>query len=150
MKPGLAIQTVLLGALSGTVAAVMILIIQGQPFRLRPVDMTYADLAATLLAASALMTAIIGLFIAALAVWGFTALRGLAKNAAKAHVGAELQQGGLRSHVESVVTDFLEKEFEDGNLRQQLEERVDAILFTAPQQRSGDDATEDDVTVGDI
>lgn len=138
------LSTLTLGALAGAVAAAAVLVIQGQPFHLSPVGMTYADLAATLLAAAALLTTLIGLFIAALAIWGFTALRSFAKSAAKSHVSQQLKQGELRSHVENVVTAFLKTEFEDGNLRQQLEEHIDEILITAPSSRAQESGTTDD------
>lgn len=142
------LSTIFLGAAAGAVAAAVVMVAQGQPFHLKPVGMTYADLAATLLAAAALFTTLIGLFIGALAIWGFTALRSSAKSSAKSHVSQQLKQGELRSHVEKVVTDFLQSEFADGNLRQQLEERIDQIIITAPAARSeGHDATDDDASV---
>lgn len=144
------IRTILVGAIAGALAAVAVLVAQGQPFRLIPVGMSYADLAATLLAATAVLLTIIGIFIAALAIWGFTAFRAMTKSSAKAHVTSQLKQGDLRNHVESVVTEFLTREFASGNLRRQLEERLDAILISAPADREASDTTENDTPMDDV
>lgn len=144
-------KSILAGAIAGAVAAVAVLLAQGQPFHLTPVGMSYADLAATLLAAVSALLTIIGIFIAALALWGFTAFRAMTKNSAKAHVSQQLKQGELRTHVEGVVTEFLAREFAGGNLRKQLEERLDAILVSAPSERArAAGTTDDDAAVGDL
>jgi hypothetical protein len=144
------VRTICVGAVAGAVATIFVLLVQGQPFRLTPVGMTYADLAATLLAASAVLLTIIGIFIAALAVWGFTAFRAMTKSSAKAHVTSQLKSGDLRNHVESVVTEFLTREFAGGNLRRQLEERLDAILISAPAERAASDTTNSDAPLEDL
>lgn len=144
------IRTILVGFIAGALAAIVVLVVQGQPFRLAPVGMSYADLAATLLAATAVLLTIIGIFIAALAIWGFTAFRAMTKNSAKAHVTSQLKQGDLRIHVENVVTEFLTREFASGNLRRQLEERLDAILISAPAEREAAGTTETDTPLEDV
>ena len=144
-------KSILAGTIAGLVSAALFLFAQGQPFHLQPVGMSYADLAATLLAAVSALLTIIGIFIAALALWGFTAFRAMTKNSAKAHVSQQLKQGELRTHVEGVVTEFLTREFDGGNLRRQLEERLDEILVSAPSDRArAAGTTEDDAPVGDL
>ena len=145
------LRNIAAGGLAGAIVAITILMVQGQPFHLAPVGMSYADLAATILAAVAVLTTIIGVFIAALAVWGYTAFRTITKNSAKSHVSQQLRQGELRTHVETVVTEFLSKEFESGNLRRQLEDRLDEILISAPSDRAKEEGTTDsDVPLDDI
>jgi len=139
------------GIIGGVLGAIGVLLVQGQPFHLVPVGMSYADLAATLLGASGVLIAIIGVFIAGLAVWGFTAFRSITKNSARAHVDQQLRDGALRSHVELVVTNFLTKEFDGGTLRRLFEDRLDEILVTAPAERAReDDASDSDVAVDDL
>lgn len=135
-------KVALIGVASGVIGALAVLAGQGFELHVTPVGMTYADLAATALSAVAVLTTVVGLFIAGLAIWGFTALRGMAKSAAKAHVSAQLREGELRTHLEKVVTEFLAGEFKDGKLRRLLEDRVDAIMFSGPAERAEEEAEE--------
>lgn len=135
-------KVAIVGVASGAIGALLVLAGQGFELHVTPVGMSYADLAATALSAVAVLTTVVGLFIAALAVWGFTALRGMAKSAAKAHVSAQLKGGELRTHLERVVTEFLSGEFKDGKLRELLESRVDAIMFSGPSDRAEEEAEE--------
>lgn len=130
----------MVAAVAGALAAVFVLLIQGQPFRLVPVGMSYADLAATLLAAAGVLVTVIGIFIAALAIWGFTAFRAMTKNSAKAHVSSQLRQGDLRNHVETVVREFLAQQIATGELKTQIEETLETFVLKSAGQRAHDEA----------
>lgn len=150
------VRTFLVAALAGALAAVVVLLIQGQAFHLTPVGMTYADLAATLLAAAGVLLTVIGIFIAALAIWGFTAFRAMTKNSAKAHVSSQLRQGELRNHVETVVKEFLAQQIAAGELKSQIEETLETIVLKSAGQRAQDEAagkndtTENDAPLADV
>lgn len=145
------LRAALAGLLAGVIGGGIVVVCQTNGFRLLPETMSYADLAAVLLGAAAVLLAIIGVFVAALAVWGFTAFRSMTKNSAKAYVRVQLKQGELRSHVETTVTQFLEKEFESAKLRGLLEDRLDELLVTAPSDRVRETpATANDTPIDDL
>ena len=98
--------------------------------------MTYADLSATVLTAVAVLVTTLGVFVAILAIWGYSQFRGIAKSSAKSHVDFELKSGQLKSHVEDVVTQFMTQGFDDGKLRSMLEDRVDQIIIKGAEARS--------------
>jgi len=113
--------------------------------------MTYADLAATLLSAAAVLLTIIGIFIAALAIWGFAAFRSVAKTAAKGHVSAQIKGGDLRNHIEELVKTYLSDELASGNLRSEFERRLDEVILQSAARRAIPEGTTDnDVPVGDL
>lgn len=142
------LRNILISGTAGIAGTIIVLIAQGQPFHLAPANMSYADLAATLLGASAVLLAIIGVFVAALAIWGFTAFRDTTKASAKQHVDDQLREGELRGHIEKIVSDFLTKEFAGGNLRKLVEERVEAILLSSAGERAKEsDASESDASM---
>ncbi|WP_395944464.1 hypothetical protein [Brevundimonas sp.] len=145
------IKSLAIGAGSALVTAVVILVFQGVGFRLSPVGMSYADLAATLLSAAAVLLTIIGIFIAALAIWGFAAFRSVAKSAAKGHVSAQIRNGDLRTHIESLVKSYLGDELASGDLRLEFERRLDEVILQSAARRAvPEGTTENDVPVGDL
>lgn len=145
------IKSVAAGAASAFVTAIVILVFQGVGFRLSPVGMTYADLAATLLSAAAVLLTIIGIFIAVLAIWGFAAFRSLAKSAAKGHVSAQIKGGDLRKHIEDLVKNYLSDELASGDLRLEFERRLDEVILQSAARRAAQEgATDSDVPVGDL
>ena len=132
-------KTALIGFAGGLVGAALIFVGQGFELHIRPVGLSYADLAATILSGVAVLTTILGIFLAVLALYGYTALKSSAQKAAKQHVGAQLEQGELRTHLGTIVTEFLLKEFADGNLRKLVEARVDAVIYSGAQERAAED-----------
>lgn len=145
------VKSVIVGIAAAFVTAVVIFSMQGLGFRLRPVDMTYADLAATLLSAAAVLLTIIGIFVAALAIWGFAAFRSVAKTAAKGHVSAQIKSGDLRTHIEELVKTYLSDELADGDLRIEFERRLDEVILQSAARRAvPEGTTDDDGPVGDL
>lgn len=135
-------KTALVGFVGGLFGAALIFIGQGFELHIRPIGLSYADLAATILSGVAVLTTILGIFLAVLALYGYTALKTSAQKAAKQHVGTQLEQGELRTHLGTVVTEFLVKEFADGNLRKLVEARVDAVIYSGAQDRAAEDDEE--------
>ena len=123
-------------ALGAVLACVTVKVLESWTFQLTPGMMTYADLSATVLTAVAVLVTTLGVFVAILAIWGYSQFRGIAKASAKSHVDAELRSGQLKAHVEAVVTRFMSEGFDDGELRRLLESRVDQIILSGPEIRS--------------
>jgi hypothetical protein len=109
--------------------------------------MTYPDLVASVLAALSVLLAILGVFIAVLAILGWTQFRGLARKAAaeaaREHIDSRMKGGDLQAHFEAMAQSFLESEFKSGALRSMVEERVNYVIFSGRQpevdDRNGDD-----------
>ncbi len=127
-------------AIGGFVAAMTSVILQRWRFHLYPLGLTYAELAATLLAAAALILAALGFFIAVLAVFGLSQFRGLVKrsatDSARSHVNARLQDGDLHKQVEEVLSSYLDRQFEAGKLRALIERRVDYVIYSGVKDRA--------------
>ena len=99
--------------------------------------MTYPDLAATLLAAVAVMVTVLGVFVAILAIWGYVHFRRSTKAAALTYLKSEIQSGIIRQKLEELVVDYIVQEVgkPDGRLRGLLVERLDAIILNDAQNR---------------
>ena len=104
--------------------------------------MSYADLSATLLSAVAVLMTILGVFVALLAVWGYSQFKAFASAAATEHVDTQLKEGVLRGHVEAVVKEYLESEFKAGSLRKMVEERIDYVIFSSASERATEATTD--------
>lgn len=125
--------------------------------------MDYKDLAAILLGAAALLITVLGVFVAVLAVWGYTQFEKMAKDTTKEFIGLQLREGDLRRDIEALVSKHLaeteivvreelsrsvmlkiEKDFSEGNIRSMLEERLDLALYGGAAQRAVSDEEFDD------
>jgi len=102
--------------------------------------MSYAELAATLLASVAVLLAILGFFIAVLAVLGLSQFRGMVRKAAtdtaKDHIDERLLEGDLKEHFENTAASFLNTQFKSGTLRRLIEERIDQVVYGGSAQRA--------------
>ena len=140
---------IFIGALfGGIVGAAFVWFIQTGSFHLVSLNMSYADLAAIMLSAVSVLVTVLGVFIAALAIWGYSQFRSIAQSAAKSHVGSELKDGELKTHIEKIIGDFLSTELKAGSLRKLMEERVDHILFSGAAQRAEEEADEEEEALG--
>jgi hypothetical protein len=129
-----------LAGLAGGVIATALLVATSKywPNALLRGTMTYSELVTVILTGVAILITILGVFVATLAVWGFGNFEDLAKKAAKSHVRDQIKGGKLKSVVEESAREYLEREFsEDGSLRAMVHSRVDAILLTDADRRSG-------------
>ncbi len=121
------IRTVACGLAGGLLGGAAVWIGQRGSFNLTPVGMTYDQLAATLLAGSALLVTIFGVGIAILALWGFNSMKDgavrAAKTAAVERVDNQLASGEIRVHVENIVLRFMRERTQDGSLQALVEEQ---------------------------
>jgi hypothetical protein len=99
--------------------------------------MTYADMAAIMLGAVAVIVTVLGVFIAILAVWGYSQFRNMATSAASSHIDAQIKDGQLKVQIETVINAYLDKELSSaGNLRKIIEERADFVVYSSAEQRA--------------
>jgi hypothetical protein len=137
---GDAVKALSLGVSGGLIGAGAMWLWQNGRLRLAPLGMTYAELAATLLGAVSVLLAILGLFLAAIAILGFAQFRGLVRKSATAtardHINERLDGGDLQAHFEKMATRFLEAQFKAGTLRNLVEARVDHVIFAGAGERA--------------
>lgn len=100
--------------------------------------MSYADLAATLLASTAVLVTILGVFVAILAIWGYVHFQRSIKAAALSYIKDQIERGSIHTQLELMVTNHISEEMNkpDGPLRHLLVERVDVILMNDAQLRA--------------
>lgn len=125
----------LIGGLLGSIATWFL---KTHTLALAPERMSYADLSATLLSAVSVLMTILGVFVALLAIWGYSQFKAFASAAATEHVDTQLKEGALRGHVEAVVKEYLEAEFKTGPLRKLVEERIDYVIFSGASERAAE------------
>ena len=151
-------RLILLGACVGilTTAVALIFYVNVWPHQLKPNGMSYAELVTVILAALGVMLASLGLGVAALAVWGFTAFQRMVRDTARAYVSNDIEKGQLRRHLEMLVTDHMNKESEPGGRFDQIL-KAEALRISisgadapasgvrAPPDRAGEDEDEGEV-----
>ena len=146
-------RLILLGACIGILTTVVALVfyVNAWPHQLKPNGMTYQDLVTVILTALAVMLAVLGIGVALLAVWGFTTFQQMARDTARNYVSNDIEKGQLRKHLESLVTDHLNKESgEGGAYRKILEDAADRFVLARGQRPSGTGITSDDEDEGDV
>lgn len=108
-----------LGVLLGAMIVVSTLFsIDFKPGNTEEVSVTYADLAAIVLTAVAVLVAVMGVGMAILAFWGYTS---------------------LKTAVVKAAEDQLKQELRSGTLRKVLEDRVDEVVFRGAEDRAAEE-----------
>lgn len=124
-----------LGAITG---GAVVWLGQTGSFRLRPVDMSYADLAATLLTAVGVIVAIFGGVLALAAIWGFSQLKQDAIRAAESaghkEVREQIENGSVRDYIKGEVERLADEEFKSERMDKRINQRVDAVAFGRPAE----------------
>jgi len=122
-----------LGALIG---GAIVWIGQAGSFHLRPVGMTYADLAATLLSAVGVVVAIFGGVLALVAIWGFNQLKrdaiSAAETAGSAEIKEQIENGALRTYIRGEIERLTVEEINSDRMEERIKGRVDAVTFGRP------------------
>lgn len=136
-------------ALGGAVVgAVSVLLWEKASLRLSPLDMSYPDLAATVLSATAILLAALGLLIGGAALLGWAQFRGLTKKAAsdgaRDHINGRLNGGDLQSHFEEITKDFLTSQLNSRDFRKLIEERIDRLAFSPKDRDLNGEGDEND------
>jgi ethanolamine ammonia-lyase large subunit len=96
-------------------------------------NMSYADLAATLLAAVGVIVAIFGGVLAIAAVWGFAQMKReaveSATSAALSELREQIENGPLRVYIRDEIERLIVEEFNSKRMDQRILQRVDKITL---------------------
>jgi hypothetical protein len=90
--------------------------------------MSYPELVSILLTGIAVILAVLALFIASLAIWGYSQFKDLTRSASAEHLEKMLQAGAFRDEIEALIIKHVSAQLERGELRKILVERVDTII----------------------
>jgi uncharacterized membrane protein len=134
------------GGLAGTLIA---LVVAGTELNVKPVNLTWEEVAALVLGCVAVLVTALGVLVAVAAIWGFRGIKGGAESAAVNHVSEQLK-GKLGDRLEDAFERYIDAGMTDGSLRRMLEQRVDLMLFGGAAARAAeDDTTDEDLEEGD-
>jgi hypothetical protein len=137
----------LLGLLSGVVLSVCALVgLKIRPEQLSEIGMSYADLAAILLGAVAIIVTVLGVVMAILAFWGYSQFRKSSKTAAVQFVKSELEKGKIRTEISEIIVAEVIKQLDDGRLNKIIEDAVNRNIITGPSRRKSERTDE---SIGD-
>lgn len=132
------IRTAAVAGAGAIIGGAAVWIGQSGTFHLAPVGMSYADLAATLLAAVGTIVAIFGGVLAIAALWGFQQLKKDAVSAAGAagesHVKEQIENGNIRDYIKGEIERLADEEFRSDRMDQRIKRRVDAVAFGRPDE----------------
>lgn len=119
--------------LGGLIGGALVWIAQSGTFTLTPGHFEYADLAAILLTAVAVIVAIFGGVLALAAIWGFKQLKEDAMNVAEQaganEIKEQIENGNIREYLIAEIGRLTEAEFNSARMDRRINERVDAITF---------------------
>jgi hypothetical protein len=90
--------------------------------------MSYPELVSILLTGIAVILAVLALFIASLAIWGYSQFKDMTRSASADHLEKMLKAGAFRDEIEALITKHVSSQLEHGELRKILVERVDTII----------------------
>lgn len=134
----MSLRTAAVGLLGGLLGGALIWIGQNGSFQLRPMDMSYADLAATLLSAVGVIIAIFGGVLAIGALWGFNQLKRdavtAAADAGTREVREQIENGPLREYIRAEIERLVAEEIDSARMSQRIKDRVDAVAFGRPEK----------------
>lgn len=133
------LQVIAIAGSSAIIGGVMVWVTQGHTLSIVPGEIEYVDLAAVLLAVAALFLGVLGLALAAVAIWGFNYFKKVAvstaRRAAHSTIASELTSGDAKELVAKVAKDvaeqFIEKEIRSGSTRKYLENKVEDAIAVA-------------------
>lgn len=128
-----AVMFAFLGAIIG--AAVVLFVKTGT----LKADMSYADLAATLLAAVGVIVAIFGGVLAIAALWGFQQMKreavGSATAAALSETREQIENGVIRAYIMAEVAARIVEIVASPDFERRVQARVDQIVLGNPEDR---------------
>lgn len=100
------------------------------------VKMAYHELVSILLTGIGVILAILALFIATLAIWGYSQFQSMTQKSSAEHLEKMLSGGKFRAEVEDLIIKHVTTQMKSGPLREILEERVDRLLLTGAEERA--------------
>lgn len=133
-------RTLLIACVSGAIGGLIVWIGQGHRIVLRPEGLTYAELAAVLLAAAALIVGVFGIAVGFLTIWGFKYFKQIAISEARKRVEQDLSSGESRALIQkiaqSVAASKVEQEFQNGDARKFIETQVSSLIVGAADRNA--------------
>lgn len=129
-------RSAITGFIGAVVGGIVVWISQAGSFHLRPVGMSYAELAATLLSAVGVVVAIFGGVLALAAVWGFNQLKrdaiAAAETAGSAEIREQIENGAIRDYIKGEIERLTVEEVNSERMDRRIKQRVDAVTFGRP------------------
>lgn len=127
----------LMGLISGVIGTVCVLIgIRVKPEQLKSIFMSYTDFVIVMLTAVTVVITILAIFIAILALWGYSQFQKLTETASKNHLEKLLQEGPFAKRIEEAIVQHVSGQLQRGELRSLLAERVDSIILNDASLRA--------------
>lgn len=134
----MSIRTVAIAWAGAVAGGATVWIGQSGSFQLKPVGMSYADLAAILLTAVGTIVAIFGGVLALAALWGFKQLKRDAVEAAEAagatEIKEQIENGTIRDYIKGEIERLADEEFKSARMDERINRRVDAVTFGRPEE----------------
>lgn len=127
-----------LGLLSGVIITVSTLFsIRLTPEEASNVTMNYSDLVAILLTATSTIITILGVFVAVLAIWGYSQFEKMTREASSRHLELLLQSGKFRDEVDQTILRHVSAELakESSPFRDLLRQQLETMIYTDASRR---------------
>lgn len=132
----MSLRSAAVGFAGAVVGGIIVYVGQAGSFHLRPVGMSYADLAATLLSAVGVIVAIFGGVLALAALWGFNQLKrdaiAAAETAGSIEIREQIENGAIREYIRDEIERLTVEEVNSERMDQRIKQRVDAVTFGRP------------------
>lgn len=132
-----------LGLLSGVITAVIALFtVHLTPEDTNGLSMSYSDLVAILLTATSTIITILGVFVAVLAIWGYSQFEKMTREASSRHLELLLQSGKFREEVDQTIIRHVSAELakETSPFRDLLRQQIETMIYTdAAKRQAGAD-----------
>ena len=117
----------------GIIGGALVWVAQRGSLSLSPGSLDYADLAAILLTAVAVIVAIFGGVLALAAIWGFKQLKEDAMEAAEQagadEIKEQIENGKIRDYLIEEIGRLTEAEFNSARMDRRINRRIDAITY---------------------
>lgn len=99
--------------------------------------MSYTDLVAILLTATSTIITILGVFVALLAIWGYSQFEKMTKEASTRHLERLLQSGKFRDEVDQTILTHVSAELakETSPFRDLLRQQLETMIYTDAGKR---------------
>jgi len=136
----------------GSIVMVCALIgIEIAPDDISGVHMNYTDLVAILLTATSTIVTILGVFVAVLAIWGYSQFEKMTREASTRHLEKLLQSGKFRDEVDQTILNHVSSELakETSPFRELLRQQVETMMLTDASRRQEGEAANAEIPFKD-
>ncbi|WP_413710768.1 hypothetical protein [Rhizobium sp. Rhizsp82] len=101
--------------------------------------MSYTDLVAILLTATSTIITILGVFVAVLAIWGYSQFEKMTREASTRHLEKLLQSGKFRDEIDQTILKHVSSELakESSPFRDLLRQQIETMMLTDASRRQG-------------